>query len=64
MKKIEKSQASNKTVDIPKRNKTDKVQSLDKSRSTQRTEEENTVNKSKSIPRTNLSNNSNRIGKP
>ena len=33
-----KSQASNKTVDKPKSNKIDTVKSLDKSRSTQRTE--------------------------
>ena len=32
--KIEKSQASNKTVDTPKRNKTGKVKSLDNSRYT------------------------------
>ena len=34
----EKSQASNKTVDTPILNKTDKVQSIDKSNSTQRTD--------------------------
>ena len=43
--KTDKSQASNKTVDIPKSNKTDKVKSIDKSRS---------------IPRTKLSNKTNR----
>ena len=62
--KIEKSQASNKTVDTPRINKTDKVKSLDKSRSTQKTDTENTVNKSRSIPRTNLSNKSIRIENP
>ena len=36
--KKDKSQESNKAVDTPKRNKTEKVISLDKSRSTQRTE--------------------------
>ena len=34
--KTEKSQAPNKTVDTPRSNKTDKVKSIDKSRSTQR----------------------------
>ena len=58
--KTEKSQASNKTVDTPRI----KVKSIDKSRSTQRTDTENTVNKSRSIPRTNVSNKSNRIENP
>ena len=45
--KTDKSQASNKTVDTSRRNKSDKGKSLDKSRSTQRTEKNifNTVNK-------------------
>ena len=43
--KTEKSQASNKTVDAPRGNKTYKVKSMDKSRSTQRTDTLNTVNK-------------------
>ena len=54
--KTEKSQASNKTVDTPKSIKTDKVKSIDKSMSTQRTNTENKVDKSRSIPRSNLSN--------
>ena len=58
--KIEKSQASNKTVDTPKINKTDTVKSLDKSRSTQRTDTENTVDKSIPIPRSNYFNKSTR----
>ena len=41
----EKSQASNKTVDTPILNKTEKVKSIYKSRYTQRTDSENTVNK-------------------
>ena len=41
--KKDKSQAPNKTVDIPKINKSNTVKSLDKSRSTQRTDTENTV---------------------
>ena len=61
--KTEKSQAPNKKVDTPRINKTDKVKSIDKSRSTQRTDTENTVDKSRSIPRTNLSNKSTRIEK-
>ena len=52
----EKPQASNKTVDTPRRNKTDKVKSIDKSRSTKITDTENTVDKSRYIPRTKLSN--------
>ena len=36
--KTEKSQASSKTVDTPKSNKTDNDKSIDKSRSTQRTD--------------------------
>ena len=36
--KTEKSQAPNKTVDAPRINKTDKVKSIDKSRSTQITD--------------------------
>ena len=62
--KIEKSQAYNKTVDTPKSNKTDKVKSIDKSRSIQRTDTENTVDKSMSIPRNNLSNKSTIIDNP
>ena len=57
-------QASNKTVDTPRSNKTDKVKSLYKSRYTQRTDTENKVNKSRYISRTNLSNKSTRIEKP
>ena len=38
--KTDKSQASNKTVDTPKNDKPDTVKSLDKSRSTQRTDTE------------------------
>ena len=41
--KTDQSQAPNKTVDTPKRNKTKKVKSIDKSRFTQRTDIENTV---------------------
>ena len=62
--KTEKSKSSNKIVDTPRSNKTDKVKSIDKSRCTQITDTENTVNKSRSIPRTNLSNKSTRIEKP
>ena len=62
--KTEISQASNKTVDTPKINKTGKVKSIDKSWSTQRTDTENKVDKSRSIPRNNLSNKSTRIEKP
>ena len=61
--KTEKSQASNKTVDTSKSNKTDTGKSIDKSRSTQRTDTVNIVDKSRSIPGTNLSNISTRIGK-
>ena len=43
--KTEKSQESNKKVDTPKVNKTEKVKSIDKSRSTQGTDTENTVDK-------------------
>ena len=43
--KTEKSKASNKTVDTPKKNKTDTVRSLDTSRPTQRNDTENTVDK-------------------
>ena len=42
--KTEKTQASNKTVYTPIRNKYEKVKSLNKSRSTQITDTENTVN--------------------
>ena len=58
VKKIEKSQASNKKVDTYSSNKYDKGKSLDISRSTQRTDTENTVNKenkSRSISKTSLS---------
>ena len=48
--KTNKSQAFNKTVDTPKRNKTDTVKSIDTSRSTQRTDTVNTFDKSGSIP--------------
>ena len=51
--KTEKSQASNKTVYTPRGNQTDKVKSIDKSRSTQITDTELTVDKSRSIPITN-----------
>ena len=51
-------------MDTPRRNKSDKVKSLDKSRSTQITDTENTVNKSRSIPINSLSNKSNRIENP
>ena len=64
LKKADKTQASNKTVDTPRSNKTNKVKSIDKSRSTQRTETENTVNKSRYILRTNLSNKITGIEKP
>ena len=64
VRKKEKSQASNKTVDTSKRNKTDTVKSLNKSRSTQRTDTENTVDKSRSIPRSNYYNKITRIEKP
>ena len=43
--KTEKSQAYNKRVDTPRSNKTDKVKSIDKSSSTQRTDTEKTVDK-------------------
>ena len=59
--KTEESQAPNKTADTPKSNKTEKVKSIYKSRSTQRTDTENTVDKSRSIPRTNLYNKITRI---
>ena len=65
--KTDKSQASNKTVDISSRNKSEQGKSLDKSRSNQRTDIENTVNKvnkSRSISRTSLSNKSTKILKP
>ena len=62
--KKEKSQASNKTVDTPQNNKTEKFQSIDKSISNQITDTENTGDKSGSIPRTSLSNKSTRIEKP
>ena len=45
VKRTEKSQASNKAVETPKRNKTDKVKSIDKSRSTQITDTVNIVDK-------------------
>ena len=64
VKKTDKSQVSNKTVDTPRSNKTDKVKSLDKSRSNKRTDTENTVSKSGSIQRTNLSDKITRIEKP
>ena len=48
-------------MDKPRRNKTDRVKSKDKSGSTQITDTENTVDSSRSIPRTNLSNKSTRI---
>ena len=62
--KTEKSQASNKKVGTSKSNKTDKVKSIHKSRSTQRTDTENIIDKSMSIQRTNLSNKITRILKP
>ena len=43
--KTDKSQAPNKTVYTPKRNKTDTVESLDKSRCTKKTDTENTLYK-------------------
>ena len=61
--KREKSQTYNKTVYTPRSNKTDKVNSIDKSRSDQTTDAENTVNKLGSIQGTNLSNKSTRIEK-
>ena len=61
---IEKSQASHKTVYIPKINKTDKVKLIDKSRSTQRTDTKNNLYKLRFIPGTNVSNTSTRIEKP
>ena len=60
-------QASSKTVDTPRSNKNDKVKSLDKPRSTQRTDTENTLNtvaNSGSISRTEFSNKSTKIEKP
>ena len=63
VKKTEKSQASNITVDTTKINKTHKFKLIDKSRSTQITDTYNKVDKSKYIPRTNLSNKSTRIEK-
>ena len=62
--KTGKSQASNKTVDTPRSNKTDKVKVIYKSRSTQRTDTEKTVNKSGSIPRTSFYNKITRIKPP
>ena len=62
--KTDKSQSCNKTVDTPKIIKTDTVKSLDKSRSTQRTDTENIVDKSRYIPRRNYSNKSTIIEKP
>ena len=62
--KTYKSKAPNGTVDTPRSNKTEKVKSIDKSRSTERTDTENKVDKSRYIPRTNLSNKSARIEKP
>ena len=59
--KKEKLQASNKTVDTPRSNKTDKFKSIDNSMSNQITDTENTVDKSRSIPITNLSSKSTRI---
>ena len=53
----------NKSVDTPKSNKTEKVKTIDKSRSTQRTDTESTVDKSWYIPRTNVYHKSTRIGK-
>ena len=64
VKKTEKLQASNESVNTPRINKTDKVKSIFKARSTQRTDSENTVNKLRSIPRTNLSNKSTGMEKP
>ena len=61
--KTEKSQASNKTVDTPKRNKTETDKPLDKSRSAQIIDIENTVDKSRSIPISNISDKSTRIEK-
>ena len=62
--RTDRSNASNKTVDTPKSNKTDKVRSIDKSRSTRITDTENKVDKSRSVPRTNLYNKSTIIEKP
>ena len=62
--KTDKSQASNKTLDTPKINITDKVKSMDKSRSTQITDTEYTVDKSRSTPGIDFSNISTRIEKP
>ena len=62
--KIDQSQASNKTVDTSKINKTDTAKSIDKLRSTQRTDTVNTVDKSGSIPGNNLSNIITRIENP
>ena len=61
--KIESSQASNKTLDTSKSNKTDTIILLDKSRYTKRTDTENTVDKFRYIPGSNYSNESTRIGK-
>ena len=61
--KTEKPHESNKTVDTSKSNETGTVKSLDKSRSTQRTDTENTVDKSMCIPRSNYSSRSTRIEK-
>ena len=59
--KTEKSQSSNKTVDTPKVNKTEKVISIDKSRFTQRTDTVNKVDKPRSITEKNFYNISTRI---
>ena len=62
--KTDKSQVSNKTVDTPKSNKNDKVKSIDRSRSTQRTDMVNTVNKSRYITGNSFSDISTGIEKP
>ena len=67
VKKTDKSQAYNKTVDTYRSNKYDKGKPLDKSRSTQITDTENTVNKenkSRYISRTSICNKSTKIEKP
>ena len=64
--KIEKSQASKRKIDRSSSNKSDKCKSLDKSRSTQRTETEDTVktlNKSRYISSASLSEKSTKIEK-
>ena len=64
VKKPDKPQASNNTVDTTKSNKTETAKSLYKMRSTQRTDTENTVDKPRSIPRSKYFNKITRIDKP